>query len=120
MLENPIILNGPKGAWDKIFASDPVVLRQSSGWAIYYYGLSADSKARELLTLGNDPFHLSKAPEIMIDVGPKGSIDDRYAHKSTVISWHGDLYNFYTAASGQGDGEGGDVRGITVARSRPW
>jgi Glycosyl hydrolases family 32 N-terminal domain len=117
---NPVIQNGPADSVDERFASDPVVLRYHGLWGVYYFGLSADNHARELLTLGADPEHLSKVPDPVIDVGPPGSIDDRYAHKPAVISWRGDLYHFYTGASGRGFGEGDDVRGITVARSRPW
>jgi predicted GH43/DUF377 family glycosyl hydrolase len=118
---NPILRNGGKGAWDERFASDPFVVRRGATWAMYYFGLSeGDFKARELLALGSDPYHFTKVSEILIDVGPPGSLDDRFAHKPAVISWKGDLYHFYTAASGRGSGEAGDVRGITVARSRPW
>jgi predicted GH43/DUF377 family glycosyl hydrolase len=115
---NPLIHNGAKGpSWDDRFASDPCVVRHQGMWAMYYYGLASDGKARELLALGRDPFHFTKTDEILIDVGPKGSVDDDYAHKPSVISHKGDLYHFYTAVSGPWPN---DVRGISVARSRPW
>lgn len=117
---NPIIPNGPRGSWDERFASDPFVLRRRGEWAVFYFGLSKEGRARELLALGTDPYHLRKVPEIIIDIGSPGSIDDRFAHKAALISSRGDLYHFYTAASGNGIGEGDDVRGISVARSRPW
>src|SRR5688572_12106245 len=62
----------------------------------------------------------NKVGEVIIDVGRIGAIDERYAHKTGLVSWRGDLYHFYTAASGKGMGENGDIRGITVARSQPW
>jgi len=114
---NPIIANGPEQAWDARFASDPAVLRLGKQWALYYFGLAWDGKARDLLALGPDPYHFTKVPEIMVDVGPPGSIDEDYAHKPALISWQGDLYHFYCAVSGKWPN---DLRGISVARSHPW
>jgi predicted GH43/DUF377 family glycosyl hydrolase len=114
---NPILPAGVSDAWDARFASDPAVFRYKGGWVLYYYGLAANGRARDLLALGKDPCHLTKAPEIMIDVGPPGSIDEDYAHKPSVISYRGDLYHFYCAVGGKWPN---DVRGISVARSRPW
>jgi len=114
---NPIIPNGPEQSWDARFASDPAVLRVGKRWALYYFGLASDGKARELLALGKDPAHFSKVPEIMVDVGPPGSVDEVYAHKPALISQGGDLYHFYCAVSGKWPN---DLRGISVARSRSW
>jgi hypothetical protein len=57
---------------------------------------------------------------ILIDVGPAGSIDSRYAHKPAVIARDGKVYHFYCAVSPaenpkQGEIEYGEVRGISVA-----
>ena len=115
---NPIIRNGAPGSWDDRFASDPCVVRYRSEWAVLYYGLSTkDRKARDLLALGRSPERLQKADGILVDAGPPGSIDDDFAHKPSVIAWNGDFYHFYTAVSGKYPQ---DVRGISVARSRPW
>jgi predicted GH43/DUF377 family glycosyl hydrolase len=114
---NPIIGNSPKGSWDDRFASDPAVLRFGKWWALYYYGLSSDGKARDLLALGTNPLHFTKVPEIVVDAGPPGSVDEDYAHKPSLISSGGDLYHFYCAVSGKWPN---DLRGISVARSRPW
>ena len=115
--ENPIIRNGPAGSWDERFASDPAVFRDGSKWVLYYYSLDAQGKARDLLAVGEDPFHPKKVDEILIDVGPPGSVDSTYAHKPSVIAHDGALYHFYCAVSGKYPKE---VRGISVARSRPW
>lgn len=109
--------NGPPSAWDTRFASDPCVLRHGPWWALYYYGLAANGRARDLLALGRDPFHFTKVPEIMVDVGPPGSIDEDYAHKPSLIFAGGALYHFYCAVSGKWPR---DERGIAVARSIPW
>lgn len=114
---NPIVRNGPAGALDTRFASDPCVLRHGPWWALYYYGLAADGRARDLLALGRDPFHFTKVPEIMVDVGPPGSIDEDYAHKPSLIFSRGALYHFYCCVSGKWPH---DTRAISVARSIPW
>lgn len=115
---NPIIRNGPPGSVDDRFASDPCALRWNDQWAIFYYSLSAkDGKARDLLALGPDPNHLAKADHPLISPGPPGSVDEDYAHKPSILSWQGDLYHFYTAVSGKWPNE---IRGISIARSRPW
>ena len=67
--------------------------------------------------MGDDPYHFTKADRIMIDTGAPGSVDETYAHKPSAI-WHdGQLYHFYCAVSGKWPNE---VRGISVARSKPW
>jgi predicted GH43/DUF377 family glycosyl hydrolase len=113
---NPIIPNGPAGSWDERFASDPCVLNDSGKWVFFYYGLDAKGKARDLVATG-DLFQPRKIDEILIDVGPQGSVDETYAHKPGII-WHdGALYHFYCAVSGKWPNE---VRGISVARSKAW
>lgn len=114
---NPIVRNGGPGSWDERFASDPCVVTDRGTWALFYFGLDKRGKARDLLALGNDPFHPVKVDEIMIDVGPEGSVDSAYAHKPSITYHDGALYHFYCAVSGKYPN---DVRGISVARSRPW
>ncbi len=114
---NPIIANGGAGSWDERFASDPAVVRDGKTWVFYYYSLDAKGKARDLVALGRDPFHAQKVDKILIDVGPPGTVDSTYAHKPSVIYHQGALYHFYCAVSGKYPNE---VRGISVARSRPW
>lgn len=114
---NPIIPNGPAGSWDERFASDPCVLLDGGRWVFFYYSLDKQGKARDLLALGDDPWRPAKVNEILIDVGPKGSVDETYAHKPSVVSYQGALYHFYCAVSGKWPSE---VRGISVARSKQW
>ncbi len=115
---NPIIRNGdPATSQDSRFASDPAVYKHGKDWALYYFGRARDGKCRELLALGKDPMHFAKVNEVLIDKGAPGTVDDAFAHKPSMI-WHkGDLYHFYCAVSGKWPN---DVRGISVARSRPW
>lgn len=114
---NPVIPNGTSGSPDERFASDPCVLLYRDTWAAFYYGLDARGKARDLLALAKSPEHFEKVPEILVDTGPPGSIDEDYAHKPGIVFHDGSLYHFYCAVSGRWPDE---VRGISVARSRPW
>jgi predicted GH43/DUF377 family glycosyl hydrolase len=114
---NPILRNGPPGSPDHRFASDPVVLRHRGEWAMFYFGLAQDGKARDLLALGKDLRRFTKLGEVLIDVGSPGSVDSVYAHKPAIIHHAGDLYHYYCAVSGAWPNE---TRGISVARSRPW
>ena len=70
-----------------------------------------------MLAVGSDPLHFGKVPEVLIDTGAPGSIDETFAHKPSVIYHERVLYHFYCAVSGQWPNE---VRGIAVARSKPW
>ena len=115
--KNPIIPVGGPGSWDERFASDPCVLIDGKRWVFFYYSLDAKGKARDLIAVGDGPSTPRKVPEILIDVGPAGTVDETYAHKPSVV-WHdGALYHFYCAVSGKYPNE---VRGISVARSKPW
>jgi predicted GH43/DUF377 family glycosyl hydrolase len=114
---NPIIRNGGPGSPDERFASDPCVLQDEKEWVFYYFGLDARGVARDLVATGPDLYHATKCDRVVIDVGPKGSVDSAYAHKPSVIQHKGVLYHFYCAVSHESKNE---VRGISVARSRPW
>jgi len=84
---------------------------------VFYYGLDAKGVARDLAATSPDLLHATKYDGFIIDIGPKGSIDSAYAHKPSLIQYQGDLYHYYCAVSGDFRHE---VRGISVARSRPW
>lgn len=113
--ENPIIRNGGPGSPDEHFASDPCVVKNGNEWAFFYFGLDMKGVARELVATGPDLMHPVKHPNPLIDVGPPGSVDSHYAHKPSVVTSGGDLYHFYCAVGGKPE-----IRGISVARSRPW
>jgi predicted GH43/DUF377 family glycosyl hydrolase len=118
---NPILRNGGhsagREAWDTRFASNPFVVRDGHLWGMYYFGLDTRGRARELLALGHDPYHFMQVDQIMIDTGAAGTVDETYAHKPSVIFHNGALYHFYCAVSGKWPNE---VRGISVASSKPW
>jgi predicted GH43/DUF377 family glycosyl hydrolase len=119
---NPVLPVGAKGAWDDVFASDPCVLRAGDVWAMFYYGLSTDGHARDGVAFSRDLRQWTKAPHPLIDVGPLGGIDSRYAHKPCAFAWRGKVYHYYCAVSpcdaGRiGEIETGERRGIAVATS---
>lgn len=96
---NPVVPVGPKGAFDDIFCSDPGVVRVDGAWAMFFYTLGSDGIARDSVAFSDDLRHWRKSGEILIDVGPAGSIDSRYAHKPSVIVKDGKLHHFYCAVS---------------------
>ncbi len=135
---NPIVPNGPRGsatypeanpiskkqpatpdARDSRFASNPYVVKNGREYAMFYYGFpyQRPGRACEMLALGPDPYSFAKVPEVLIDTGPPGTIDETFAHKPSVITYDGALYHFYCAVSGQYPNE---VRGIALARSIRW
>ncbi len=121
--ENPVLRIGESAAFDDLFASDPVVLRHEDIWIMFYYGNSSDGHARDGAAFSEDLCHWRKSDEILIDVGPPGSIDSRYAHKPGILSRGGTLYHFYcavapTTAPQLGEIEHDEVRGIALATSR--
>ncbi len=113
--QTPLISDAP----DSRFASNPYVVKNGHQFGMFYFGFGYERPGRacELLALGDDPFHFTKAPGVLIAPGPPGSIDETFAHKPSVIYHKGSLYHFYCAVSGKFPNE---VRGIAVARSKPW
>ena len=118
---NPILHVGSKDAdaRDSRFASNPFVVKNGHEYAMYYFGFGYQRPGRacEMLAVGPDPLHFSKVPEILIDTGAPGTIDETFAHKPSIIHFQGMLYHFYCAVSGKWPGE---IRGVAVARSQPW
>jgi predicted GH43/DUF377 family glycosyl hydrolase len=136
--ENPVLHNGPRGsatypttnpllstqpatpdARDSRFASNPFVVQNGCDFAMFYFGFpyQRPGRACELLAVSVDPYSFVKVPEVLIDTGAPGAIDETFAHKPSVITHEGILYHFYCAVSGKYPNE---VRGIAVARSKPW
>ena len=115
---SPILPNGPHDSRDARFASNPYVVRNGHEWAMFYFGLGYQRPGRacDMIALGADPLHFTKSPEILIDTGAPGTIDETFAHKPSVIYHDGALYHFYCAVSGKWPNE---TRGIGVACSKP-
>lgn len=114
---NPLLPIGDHDSRDAKFASNPFVVRHGKLWGMYYFGFDFKGKARELLALGRDPYHFTKIDEVLVDTGAPGTVDETFAHKTSVVYHEGALYHFYCAVSGKWPNE---VRGIAVAKSKPW
>ncbi|MEO3805018.1 hypothetical protein [Nonomuraea sp. B1E8] len=117
----PVVPHGGEGAFDERFASDPCVLRDGDWWVMFYFGLSFDGHARESYAVSRDLRTWHKSGEILVDVGPPGSVDETYAHKPAVVSRDGRPYHFYTAARRcepyqVGEHTQVERRGISMAR----
>ncbi|MCX8183108.1 MAG: hypothetical protein N3F08_01620 [Crenarchaeota archaeon] len=120
--KNPVLTIGRRGSFDDVFASDPCVLKCGDLWAMFYYGLSSDGHARNSVAFSRNLLQWEKSGEVLIDVGPKGAVDELHAHKPSLIFWNGKLYHFYCAVTPAanrriGEIEYHEVRGITVATS---
>lgn len=117
---NPILPVSSTEAFDDHFASDPCVLKHGENWVMFYFGLSYDSHARNSAAFSKDLFHWEKSNKILIDIGTKGEIDSKYAHKPGIIAKGDKLYHFYCAVSPVKKKKMGNVtvtenRGISLA-----
>ena len=117
---NPLLRNGPTGAFDDIFASDPCVLRIDQTWVMFYFGLCSDGHARDGCAFSTDLLTWEKADEILVDIGAPGEIDATHAHKAGLIARDGRLHHFYCAVAPLPGGRAGEIthsesRGITCA-----
>jgi len=119
---NPVLRVGPGGSFDDLFASDPCVLRRGDAWIMFYYGNCSDGHARDSVAWSRDLLHWVKLDQILVDVGPPGSIDARHAHKPGIITRDRRLFHFCCAVSPasdprMGEIEHNEVRGIAVAHN---
>ncbi|OQB42720.1 MAG: Glycosyl hydrolases family 43 [Candidatus Latescibacteria bacterium ADurb.Bin168] len=120
---NPILRTGAECAFDERFASDPCVLRVGDAWAMFYFGLSRDGHARDSVAFSRDLLHWEKSGSILVDVGPPGAVDSRYAHKPSLFWDSNRLFHFYCAVSPRseqaavGTVHTNETRGISVAFS---
>ncbi|CAM3627619.1 hypothetical protein OCAE111667_19165 [Occultella aeris] len=119
----PLLRNGPPGAIDDRFASDPCVLRDGDTWVMFYFGLCSDGRARETFAWSDDLRTWHRSEQVLIDAGPPGTVDTTYAHKPAVITRAGRLEHYYCAVAPLdepvriGDHLQRERRGIAVARS---
>ena len=117
---NPLLTNGPSGAFDDIFASDPCVMRYEDSWVLFYFGYCSDGHARDGCAFSPNLLHWEKSAEILVDVSPPGAIDSIHAHKPGIVSHAGILYHFYCGVAPMNGAQQGGImpvesRGITLA-----
>jgi predicted GH43/DUF377 family glycosyl hydrolase len=122
--KNPI-LPVTSGAWDSMFASDPMVAYDSKEkqWVMFYFGLG-NCSACEGIAVSDDLIKWEKFPSAILTIGGEGTVDSIYAHKPAVIYHDGSLYHFYCSCRPSKKGDiaenFGMFRCITVARTHPW
>jgi hypothetical protein len=122
--EKPLLRIGPTGTFDDYFASDPCVLKFADGQcAMFYFVNSSDGYARNGVALSSDLIHWDKSDEMLLDVGPAGSIDSLHAHKPSMFYHAGKQYHYYcTVASAQdthlGEIVHDELRGTSVSVSK--
>ncbi len=112
---NPVLRLGRTGDFDDVFASDPCVLHHMGVWIMFYFGNSSDGHARDSAAFSDDLLAWRKSGEVLVDVGPEGGIDSRYAHKPGIIAHAGKLYHFYCAVTPATETV---IGGITLKESR--
>ncbi len=120
---NPIVKLGPKGRFDDQFTADPCVFKHDNWWIMFYYGYCRqDGHARDGMAISRDLLNWQRCDDVLVDIGPAGSIDSMHAHKPSMIFHEGRLYHFYTAVSPSlaeriGDVPCRELKGITFATS---
>ncbi len=111
---NPIIPNGPKGAYNEVFSSDGKVFRDNDHWVNFFFGVGKEG-AHIMVAFSRDLIHWTVDPEPLYKAGgnPSG-LDEEYAHKISIVwnpaneTW----YMFYNAVGNKG-------RGIGLITSKP-
>lgn len=121
---NPVVRVGSAGRFDDRFASDPCVLRHGDTWIMFYFGNSTDGHARDGFAFSGDLLRWQKGNEVLVDIGPHGSIDSKHAAKPGIIARDGYLYHFYGAVSPWDNRSTSgvvhsEVRGIALASNDP-
>ncbi len=96
---NPVLSTGSPGSFDDRFVSDPCVFQYNDIWVLFYFGASSDGHARDSAAYSTDFITWNKTNIVLLDVGPPGSIDSKYAHKPSLIAKNTTLYHFYCAVS---------------------
>lgn len=119
---NPVIKVRP-GTWESRFCSDPCVMRDGDRWVMFYFGFDG-KHAQDGIAVSNDLIRWEKKPEPIIRHGNQGDLDEKHAHKPSVILFGGVLYHFFCACRDYRDGDsalnlGNEFRCLTVATSKP-
>jgi predicted GH43/DUF377 family glycosyl hydrolase len=121
--ENPV-MKVNSGTWESIFCCDPTVYRDDDNWVMFYYGFDG-KHAQNGIAFSKDLEKWTKHPEPILKTGHKGEIDEKHAHKPSLIYHDGTLYHFYCACRPSRETDrakifGNEFRCITVASSKPF
>lgn len=115
---NPVLKVTPNH-WDSVFSCGQHVLYDSreKRWVMFYCGYDA-KHAQDGVAISNDMVTWEKYENPIIPCGKPGEIDDVHAHKPCIIYHDGMLWHFYCAVGTTPTG--GELRCISVARSKPF
>ena len=119
---NPVMKVEP-GTWESVFCCDPTVYRDGDKWVMYYYGFDG-KHAQNGIAFSDDLETWTKHTEPILKNGLPGDLDEKHAHKPSLISHEGVLYQFYCACRPWRDGDrtrifNDEFRCLTVAASSP-
>ena len=111
---NPVIPNGPEGAYNEKFSSDGKVYWDTDHWVMSFFGVGQGG-AHIMAAFSQDLYHWEVDPEPLYKAGgnPSG-LDKQYAHKIS-LAWNPaneTWYMLYNAVGNQG-------RGIGLITSKP-
>ena len=102
---NPVIPNGPEGAYNEVFSSDIKVFWDRDHWVGFFFGVGRGG-AHIMAAYSPDLYHWTVDPDPLYKAGgnPSG-IDGRYAHKISLV-WNPEnesYFMFYCAVDKDGN-----------------
>lgn len=103
----PVLDTGPEGAWDALLLDTPEVVRDESGYRLYYYGASShDSSGAAIgLAVSGDGLHFERrGGGPVLRPGPPGSWDGAWVESPAVIpaARNGRDFMWYTGVDASG------------------
>ena len=98
--KNPIFKVG-KSWWEKRHVSRCFLFNENSIYYLYYAGHDGQ-RERIGLAKGKSIFKLKRFEEPVLDVGKKGSFDEKSISDPRIIKYHGGYLMFYSAVDGKG------------------
>jgi predicted GH43/DUF377 family glycosyl hydrolase len=118
---NPVMRVDPE-SWDSVFCCDPTIYRDGDMWIMYYYGFDG-KHAQNGIAFSKDMKVWIKYPFPILRNGRSGELDEKHAHKPSLIYNDGILYQFYCACRPWREGDntkifGDEFRCLSVALSR--
>ncbi len=120
--QNPVLRVG-NDTWDGRFLSDPYIVKHDNQWVNFYFGYDY-GHAQEGLAFSKDLVNWEKVNDPIITSGAIGEIDERHAHKASIVYYQDTLYHFYCSVRPYRFGDStkayDEFRCITVAASKPF
>ncbi|MFD0674054.1 hypothetical protein [Cohnella sp. GCM10027633] len=95
--DNPV-LPTEAGTFYSQYLSDPCIRfdREAGAWLNFGFGFDGE-RAQGALAVSRDLLAWEVLSEPSVPHGGAGELDERHAHKSSVLYWNGTLYHYYCA-----------------------